>query len=450
MRLESGASSVPLQTHSFALLRLSPRHWRLLLVLVALQIFDGFDLLAMSFASVGLKASLHLDAASLGIIFSSAYLGSTVGALLSSAMASAMGRRNLLILTTLTLGIASLATACSGHVSVLVVCRLVTGLALGVLAPLIVGYASEFFPQSTKGIAISVILSAVELGPIIGGVVASPIISRWGWEAVFIVGSIGPLVVGGLMWMVPHSPMDMARSGIAGHRVHQVCEQYGIDFPIVSGRRSKLSLRSELKPLLLAGRRSLLIGMLITMLLAPPANYVVNTWMVLLLQQRGATQATAILCLSFYHFGGLIGTLAIGWLMDRYPPQLLLPITLYAAAPFFAALILVPATSLYLHSVCLVAAMFLTGSLLSLMTFCTIAFPNEIRLHVLGALTLIARVSGVLAPLGAGYFLSAGHEPARLFYIVVAMICAAASILLASVLISRRAEMLGAGALQSS
>ena len=60
---------------------------------IALNALDGFDVMAISFASPGIAAEWHIDRAALGIVLSMELIGMALGSLLLGRVADAIGRR---------------------------------------------------------------------------------------------------------------------------------------------------------------------------------------------------------------------------------------------------------------------------------------------------------------------------------------------------------------------
>src|SRR3954447_18411874 len=98
---------------------------------VVLTALDGFDVLAISFASPGIRAEWNIDRAALGIVLSMELLGMAIGSVVSGSLADRIGRRPTILgcLVVMTLGM-FLATTPTG-VEVLAAYRFLTGLGIG-------------------------------------------------------------------------------------------------------------------------------------------------------------------------------------------------------------------------------------------------------------------------------------------------------------------------------
>ncbi|MFZ2629773.1 MAG: MFS transporter, partial [Rugosibacter sp.] len=85
--------------------------WRVVMLCWLVNILDGFDLLAISFAAPVIAKTWQLAPQMLGIVFSSGLLGMTVGSLLLGPLADRIGRRRMILLAISVLGLSTLGTA---------------------------------------------------------------------------------------------------------------------------------------------------------------------------------------------------------------------------------------------------------------------------------------------------------------------------------------------------
>lgn len=164
--------------------------WQVVGLCWLVNILDGFDLLAISFAAPTLAKAWQLDPRTLGIVFSSGLLGMTVGSLLLGPAADRIGRRRMIILATAVLGLSTLATAAVTSVLPLILLRGVTGVAIGALLPSLNTLVAEYTPDRRRNLAISFMHLGYPVGGIAGGFLASRLIPSAGWEAVFVVGGL--------------------------------------------------------------------------------------------------------------------------------------------------------------------------------------------------------------------------------------------------------------------
>src|SRR5687768_14256205 len=67
-------------------------------ITIGLNALDGFDVLAISFASPGISAEWGIDRAALGVVLSMELIGMAVGSILLGGVTDRIGRRPMILL----------------------------------------------------------------------------------------------------------------------------------------------------------------------------------------------------------------------------------------------------------------------------------------------------------------------------------------------------------------
>src|SRR5258705_6132974 len=108
---------------------------RLLLTSAAVLFLDGFDAQAIGYVAPGLAKEWGLTKGALGPVFSAGLFGLMIGALLFGPLGDRVGRKKIIILSTLAFGVGALVTAFVQDVNTLLAIRFLTGLGLGGAMP---------------------------------------------------------------------------------------------------------------------------------------------------------------------------------------------------------------------------------------------------------------------------------------------------------------------------
>src|SRR5438876_5031634 len=120
---------------------------KLLLTCAAVLFLDGFDTQAIGYVAPSIAKEWGMTRGALGPVFSAGLFGLMIGALLFGPLADRVGRKKIIILSTLAFGIGTLATAFINDVTTLLTVRFLTGLGLGGAMPNAVAMTSEFSPH---------------------------------------------------------------------------------------------------------------------------------------------------------------------------------------------------------------------------------------------------------------------------------------------------------------
>src|SRR6195952_5310473 len=196
---------------------------RLLLTCAAVLFLDGFDTQAIGYVAPVLAREWGLTKGALGPVFSAGLFGLMIGALIFGPLADRIGRRKIIILSSLAFGIGTLATAFITDVNTLLVIRFLTGLGLGGAMPNAVAMTSEFSPHRRRATMVMVMFCGFSLGAALGGLLAAALIPQFGWRSVFVVGGVAPLLLVPILALkLLESVRFLALTGQANARVAEL------------------------------------------------------------------------------------------------------------------------------------------------------------------------------------------------------------------------------------
>jgi putative MFS transporter len=187
-------------------LPISSFHRRVLALIGIGMFFDGFDVyLAATVLGATLKSGFSTIGQNAQFV-SVTFLGMMLGSLLTGFLGDRYGRRFTYQANLAVFGFASIASAFAPSMNVLILLRGVMGLGLG--AEMVVGFSTltEFVPPRARGRWLGALSAMVVSSLPISGLIATAIIPRLGWRAMFVLGGLGALVVWYLRKALPESP----------------------------------------------------------------------------------------------------------------------------------------------------------------------------------------------------------------------------------------------------
>src|SRR5271170_5630635 len=156
---------------------------------------DGIDSQSIGVAAPFIADGLGIKIANFGPIFSSALLGATLGAASFGPLADRLGRKTLLIVAAVLFGAFTVLTALADSVPVLMIFRVLAGVGLGGATPCFIALTSEYAPARLRATLVTVMWSAFPFGGMIGGLLNSYLLTKMGWQAIFYIGGVVPLVI---------------------------------------------------------------------------------------------------------------------------------------------------------------------------------------------------------------------------------------------------------------
>jgi benzoate transport len=384
--------------------------WRVVGITVCLCALDGFDVLAISFASPGIAHEWRINRAALGVVLSMELLGMGVGSILLGGIADRIGRRFTVLgcLVVMTFG---MTMATSAHsVLDLSLWRVITGLGIGGMLASLNAIASEFASTRRRDLCVSLMSIGYPLGAIIGGSIAAMLLARSEWRTVFEFGA----VVSGLMlpivyWWVPESvvwlsqrqpPRALERVNVSLARLGYPTVQ---SLPPPMARSTQLWRGGIFRPALIA--TTLLVTLAYS--LHVTTFYFILKWIPKIVVDMGFTASTAAGVLVWANVGGALGGATLGLLTQRVDLKALTICWLLASTAMVALFGHSHADLAQLSLVCALAGFCTNGGIVGLYAILARAYPTDARASGTGFAIGIGRSGAVLAPITAGYLFQA-------------------------------------------
>ena len=411
---------------------------RLLFTCAAVLFLDGFDTQAIGYVAPALAKEWGLSKGALGPVFSAGLFGLMIGALLFGPLADRVGRKKIIIFSTAAFGIGALATAFVHDVTTLLIVRFLTGLGLGGAMPNAVAMTSEFNPHRRRATMVMIMFCGFSVGAAVGGWLAADLIPRFGWRSVFVVGGIAPLLmVPILVWRLPESVRFLATIGHAPEQVAQLLKQISPNTAFAPTARFVVPETRlpgiPVQHLFSEGRALPTLLLWVVFFMSLLDIYFLANWLPTVLSDLDATISEAAVITTMLQVGGVVGTIALGSVIDRFSFRAL-------ALVYFAAVFAVGAIGQLGHSAMLVSiAIFAAG-------FCVVGgqiaanalaagfYPTSVRATGVGWALGIGRVGSIIGPLVGGILLAEKWSAASVFLAAAAAaLCAA----LASLILSR-------------
>ncbi len=180
-------------------------------VCMFLNALDGFDVLAISFASPGIAADWGINRTHLGVVLSMELIGMAVGSIFLGGVADRIGRRPTIIGCLVTMTVGMLLAGFANTIAMLLVVRFITGLGIGGMLASINAMVAEYSNAKRKNLCVMLMAAGFPIGAIVGGSIASMLLAEFDWRAVFIFGgTVTGLALVLVFFLLPESIEHLA------------------------------------------------------------------------------------------------------------------------------------------------------------------------------------------------------------------------------------------------
>jgi benzoate transport len=393
-------------------------------VCVCLNMLDGFDILAMSFAATGVKTEWHLGDSQLGYLFSAGLIGMGIGSLTVAPWADRLGRRPIVLLSVSIAGLGMVGSAAASGLAPLLMLRIFTGIGIGGTIASVAVIVSEYAPERWRSVALAIYATGYSIGATIGGILTTLAVDRFGWRSAFAIGGALSLALVPVAWARLPESLDFLltrRPPSALSRVNEL---------LVAIRQTPVLALPE-NPAELAGttrrlRASLALLITRTTVLAwgvffctMAGFYFIVSWTPRLLTAAGLSAKQGLTGGVLLNLGGIAGCGLYAFAAARVNAQLLLTISLVATALLIGV---------FGHSMSNLTAALSTALLLGTIANSAMAglyavgpalYPTAVRATGMGSAIGIGRFGAILAPIVSGALLDGGWTPARLYVLFV-------------------------------
>lgn len=405
---------------------------------VALNALDGFDVLAISFASPGIADEWGIDRAALGVVLAMELIGMGLGSIVLGRVADTLGRRRTMLgcLAVMTTGMFMVTTA--DTIPELSVWRVITGLGIGGMLASINAVAAEFSNSRRKHLSVSLMTIGYPVGAVIGGTIAAQLLKTYDWRSVFYLGTAMTAVCIPLVWLlIPESVHWLARKRPQGalEKINDTLKRMG---------HAGLNALPRIEP---AAHKRSLIGifspsLILTTLFVTLAYffhittfYFVIKWVPKIVVDMGFAASSAVGVLVWANVGGAIGGALLGFLTLRYNVKSLTIAVLLMSTAMVSVFGRSPHDLAMLSLVAGTAGFFTNAGVVGLYALFAHCYPTHVRASGTGFSIGLGRGGAMLSPVIAGFLFEADMGlPA------VAIIMALGSLLAIVALIFLRVE----------
>jgi AAHS family 4-hydroxybenzoate transporter-like MFS transporter len=393
-----------------------------LMVLIALcVVVDGFDVQSMGFVAPALIASWHVSRAAMGPVFGASLVGMLIGGLTMGPLADRVGRRPVLLGCTAFVGAMMIATAFAGSLAHLLALRFVTGCGLGGIMGNAVALVSEYSPARKRARLTMWVSCGFTLGAAFGGIVSAVVIPLAGWRAVFALGGIVPLLIAAVMaWALPESMQFLIARGAHSERIGALLQRVAPSLRMAGLTRfiapPHTHRGSPVAALFAEGRARVTLLVWGVNFMNLLNLFFLANWLPTIATDFGYGVADAAIIGTTLQIGGVIGTLAMGPLIDRWGFfRVLVPAYLIATVTILSISHVAAVSLAMLLAIVAASGFGIVGGQPANNALSAALYPVTLRATGVGWSLGIGRAGSIVGPIVAGALMQLHWSAQQLF-----------------------------------
>lgn len=375
--------------------------WSFLLVLI-----DGYDIAAIAFAAPHLVKEWGVSPKALGPVFSASLVGILFGSAMFGYIGDRYGRKIALISANIVFGIFTLAAAWATSLDQMFWLRLLAGLGIGGVIPNVVAINAESAPRRLRATLAIIAVGFVPLGGAIPGFVTAALVPTHGWQIIFLIGGITPIVLAlaaiiGLPESIKYMALREAHRGKMEKLVRAISPGTAVPPNARFVIEDETQQFAGFNPKFLFGQGLALITPLLWLLFALNlmGYFFLISWTPTLMTAAKLPPTAVALAGASLQVGGTVGALLLCWWLQKHR-FLAVAIMFVLAVPAVAAIGFAGLTS----QTALLIATFVAGFLVlgiqsGINVIGALVYPTSLRANGSGWELGIGRIGSIVGPL---------------------------------------------------
>jgi AAHS family benzoate transporter-like MFS transporter len=368
---------------------------------------EGYDLYVYSAALPTVMSDLHINETQAGAIASAVSFGTLIGALVFGPAADKIGRKRIILWTTIISCASMAATGLSQGFETFAASRALFGFANGGMIVNIMALASEYIPRRSKATMIGLIASGSSIGSAIGALLGIWLFPIFGWRPVFLGASVLIVLFPLYIKLLPEGTSYLARN----NRLPQLREylrKARPGEPVADTTPLKVQEGKKNVPLKEVFQENRAVGTFLFWLCYTSNLYVIHGftfWLPKLMIDRGLTHTKSLALLLPLALVSIVMTFICGRIADRI-----------GAKPVLIALFLLSCTSIALlgitHDYILLmllvglAGAGFNGAQNMLNAYTPSYYPPSMRSTATSYNFAFGRLGGILGPTATGFMMT--------------------------------------------
>ena len=379
----------------------------------ALNMLDGFDVLAIAFTAPTISQEWQLTPYLLGIIFSAGLIGMTLGAAFIAPYTDVIGRRVMILLSLIAIGISMALTGMTTNATQIIIMRVITGLGIGSILASLTSLVAEYTPARKRSLMVGFMQVGYPLGATAGGFAAVWLIQLFGWQAVFYCGSLLSIVaVVFTYFFLPESMEFLSSRQPAGalDRINRILAR--MDWPQLQAmpEAPAVALKPSVRKILTPGYRNWTLLLWTGFFMSFLTLYFLFSWIPKITVDAGLPVDKGIYIGTALNFGAFIGGTTLGYLADRFGVRPLIICFFTGGVIFMTIFGFSPAEVEILLVLAFLIGFCVLGGFVGFYISAACLYHTEIRTTGVGWSIGAGRTGAIIGPYLGGVFIGMGFS----------------------------------------
>ncbi len=379
-------------------------------ICLLMNMLDGMDVMVISYTAPAIVKAWSITPEALGIVFSAGLLGMTIGAMFLAPRADIIGRKRMILLSAVLMGLSIFSTAFVQSIEQLMVIRLISGIGIGAMLASTATLTAEYTPNKTKDFWVSFVISGYPIGAVLSGLVAAKVIPQLGWQTMFQLAGFATTIAVPLIFFFLSESVDFylkAQPKNALLNVNAILSKMGINtlsaLPIHNDEKAEVSFKSMLTEEFKIPTFQLWGALF----MAFATLYFLTNWIPKLASNAGLSMELAIYAGTVFNMGAFVGIVVQGYFSSIYGLKKTIGIFLLMTAVLMSIFGLFSGSSLLLVVFGLIG-FGIQGGFVGLYAVAARMYPTEFRTTGVGWAIGSGRLGGIIGPMLGGILIGMG------------------------------------------
>ncbi|MFT4021820.1 MAG: MFS transporter [Acinetobacter sp.] len=395
--------------------KLTPFHWRVIVLSTLIIIFDGYDLVIYGVALPLLMKEWAIDSVTAGFIGSIALFGMMFGALIFGTLADKLehlniSRKKVIAVCIILFSLCTVLCGFSKTTTQFAIFRFLAGVGIGGVMPNVIALVSEYAPRKFKSFFVTLMFSGYAIGGMAAAALGSVLVPIYGWKIMFMIAGIPLIILLPMMKLLPESIDYLVRKKkdeAVRYIISKLVPEYQNqpDHVFVLNVSNQTQAQAPIKMIFTQKRAFSTVMFWCSIFMTLIMVYALGNWLPKLMIEAGYNLSKSLVFLFSLNVGGMIGSILGGYLGDRYNVKYVtMGLLLIGAASL--SLLSFQLNSLVLYFLIACAGAASIGTQIMLLAYMARFYAPNVRSTGIGWGLGMGRVGAILGPILTGWLLS--------------------------------------------